>query len=227
MRFLFVRHGQPRWFGDDGVGFANPELTDKGHVQAQAAAAALADVQVDQLWVSPTTRSRQTAAPIAEALGMDGQVTPWLEEVRIPTREGMHEDALRAHFEAARLMPVDQWWAGLPGCEPYSDFVTRVGGGLEGALQAHFGAEREDTGDVRLWRDLPSQTIVCVCHAGTTAVAVSHLAGLGQVPWAWLRLPVAHASISELVSLRMSTARCFMLARLNDESHMGPELRSR
>jgi probable phosphoglycerate mutase len=227
MRILFVRHGQPRWFGDDLIGFANPELTDKGHAQAEDAAQALASVHVDHLWVSPTVRSRQTAEPIARALGMAGTLTPWLEEVRIPTREGVHRDELRAQFDAARQLAVDDWWAGLPGCEPYSDFVTRIGDGLDGALSTLSGGRREDIGDARLWHDLPDQTVVCVCHAGTTAAAISHLAGFGQVPWAWLRLPVAHASISELKSLNMSTARCFMLARLNDEGHMSADRRSR
>ena len=69
MQIQLIRHAEPGYV-DDGVLRNNPPLTDLGHRQAKLAAARDWG-SVDEIWVSPMVRARQTAAPIVEALGIE------------------------------------------------------------------------------------------------------------------------------------------------------------
>lgn len=75
-RLIFVRHG-------DAV-ITQPEqprtLTPLGMNQARAAAAALADRPISQLWSSSMARAEQTAAVIGESLGRPIQLDDRLRE---------------------------------------------------------------------------------------------------------------------------------------------------
>lgn len=226
MRLIFLRHGEPEWHGDDGLGRTDPPLTELGRAQAVAASGHLADEGITDIWVSPAARSQQTAIPVAERLGIDPVTKDWALEVQIPVIGGKTKEQVRKLFGPARLVPVQAWWQGIDGCEAYSDFTDRVSGGLDHELET-LGAERFDAHGIQLWTGLPAdRTVLCVCHAGTTAVAVSHLVGLGQVPWSWIRLPVGHAGLAECKSLRMSEGRIFQLARLDDREHLERESRT-
>lgn len=58
------------------------ELSDTGHRQAEQLAMAFSQTPVERLYVSPMLRARQTAAPLADALGgMALQVVPELYEM--------------------------------------------------------------------------------------------------------------------------------------------------
>lgn len=59
-----MRHGD-RY--EDGV---DPPLTDKGFVQANAIVNVLTRTRIDAIFCSPFLRTLQTAAPIAQALGL-------------------------------------------------------------------------------------------------------------------------------------------------------------
>ena len=64
MEIVLVRHGEPEWVRD-GLNVVNPPLTDRGHLQASRLAEALQSESFDEILVSPLTRARQTAAPLA------------------------------------------------------------------------------------------------------------------------------------------------------------------
>jgi broad specificity phosphatase PhoE len=68
-RVLLVRHGQSDWnLSGRWQGQADPPLTDLGHAQARAAAQNVG--QVDVIWSSDLQRAADTAAIIAEELGI-------------------------------------------------------------------------------------------------------------------------------------------------------------
>ncbi len=47
------------------------------------------------------------------------------------------------------------------------------------------------------WRELPRERrVVIVSHAGVSGVALAHLIGLPQVPWAWERFRLGHAAVA-------------------------------
>lgn len=83
MRLLLVRHGQTT----SNVGHQldtdvpGADLTELGRTQAQAVPAALADEAIDALYVSDLVRTSQTAAPLAQAVGLEPRVRGGLREI--------------------------------------------------------------------------------------------------------------------------------------------------
>ena len=75
-----VRHGRAA----AGVEDLDPGLDDLGHTQARNAAAALLDVGAKRLIVSPLRRTRETADPIAKALGLTPEIRDEVAEVFDP-----------------------------------------------------------------------------------------------------------------------------------------------
>jgi broad specificity phosphatase PhoE len=78
---VLVRHGEAAagWDGD-----ADPGLSDLGRAQAQRVAAELAAIGPVPVVASPLRRTRETAAAIAAALGVDVAVEPAVGEVVAP-----------------------------------------------------------------------------------------------------------------------------------------------
>ena len=72
-----VRHGRAA----AGVEDLDPGLDDLGHTQARAAADALVHIAARRLVVSPLRRTRETAEPIATALGLAPEIRDEVAEV--------------------------------------------------------------------------------------------------------------------------------------------------
>jgi broad specificity phosphatase PhoE len=75
-----VRHGRAA----AGVEDLDPGLDELGHAQARAAAQALLQVGARRLVVSPLRRTRETAEPIAAALGLIPEIRNEVAEVFDP-----------------------------------------------------------------------------------------------------------------------------------------------
>src|SRR5260221_11648787 len=89
MTLYLVRHGR----AVSGVEQPDPGLDPVGRSQAERAADALRRVGAERLVCSPLRRARETAAPIAEALGIAPEIRDEVSEVFDP---GMSTDARRA-----------------------------------------------------------------------------------------------------------------------------------
>ncbi|GBR07095.1 phosphoglycerate mutase [Acetobacter oeni LMG 21952] len=61
-------------------GIADPPLSAHGHTQAEGLVQALAGQTIQRIIVSPFTRTLQTAAPVARALGLRPSVHPLIRE---------------------------------------------------------------------------------------------------------------------------------------------------
>lgn len=114
---ILMRHGQSefnRLFSatkrDPGI--ADPPLTDEGHAQAAAAAAALAGLRIGRIVVSPYTRALQTAAPVARALGVPVSVTPVIRErYHFSCDIGSPRSVLAAAWPEHDFSAIDEvWW---------------------------------------------------------------------------------------------------------------------
>ena len=83
MRLLLVRHGQTpaNVRGELATRAPGPGLTPLGETQAVALAGALADRDVDAVFVSPLLRTHLTAAPLAAARALPPVELPGLREV--------------------------------------------------------------------------------------------------------------------------------------------------
>jgi broad specificity phosphatase PhoE len=86
-RALFLRHGESAHNAHTGTEQLPDEdgdlLTEVGQAQARAAGAGLAALElgVDRLLTSPMRRARETAAALAEPLGLEPEVVPYVHEM--------------------------------------------------------------------------------------------------------------------------------------------------
>lgn len=127
----FIRHGEsasnaePRRDLPDELG---DRLTDRGHAQAAEAARHLGGLGIERLWSSPLRRARETAEPIAAALGLEVEVHEDLRELREADGHGelsAEEQRLRRWSEWMAASPGDPDFA-PPGGESFGEMFARV-----------------------------------------------------------------------------------------------------
>ncbi len=81
---FFLRHGESRSNATPGRDLPDVEgdrLTELGHRQAELAAREVAELGVTRLWASSMRRAQETAAPVAERLGLEVEVHDDLREI--------------------------------------------------------------------------------------------------------------------------------------------------
>ena len=112
--FYYLRHGETEANAAGTIaGSLDVELTNLGRDQARLAARALAHKPITAIYASPLRRARDTAQPIAEALGLPVTIVEEIAERNWGELEGMPRGA---HMRGAR--PV--------GGESTEAFVQRV-----------------------------------------------------------------------------------------------------
>jgi probable phosphoglycerate mutase len=160
---LLVRHGVTPTTGVKLPGRApGLHLSERGRAQAAAAAqriAALSKVPT-AVYASPLERTRETAAPIARALGLRVRNAPDLIEVDV----GQWTEAPLKRVTRSPQWPlVHRWPAGFrfPGGESFAEMSVRA---METVLE--------------LVTEHPGQTIVAVSHADTIKAVVAAAAGM-------------------------------------------------
>jgi 2,3-bisphosphoglycerate-dependent phosphoglycerate mutase len=229
MQFVFVRHAQPEWFRD-GAAIDDPGLTELGWAQARHLGRRFRHDTADLLLVSPLPRARETAEPIAEALGLEPVVLDWLAELQSPPWAGAPIDFVQATFEQHRDKPLEAIWEGLEGGESFHRFHDRVTSGLVDLLASH--GVRSAHPQPALWQldpstAAPERRVVIVAHGGTNATAIAHLLGIPPVPWEWERFVAFHASVSDVHPIPVSGRHAYSLVRFADVSHLPPGIQTR
>jgi broad specificity phosphatase PhoE len=226
MELIFVRHAQPEWTRD-GNSITDPALTELGQIQARLLASAARQWErPTELLVSPRSRTRQTAEPLARALSMDAHSIPFFEEIRLPDWSGTPAEIVDRTLRQARDRPIDDWWDGLPGGESFRDFHLRITTGLH-ALLAERGATRASSEPAGVWTIANTDLrIVFVGHGGSNAVALTYLLDLQPVPWEWERFVSQHASITRVRTRRIAGGHIFSLRTFSCVNHLPPDLRS-
>jgi probable phosphoglycerate mutase len=154
MELLFIRHGLPLRIDEgEATGPADPALSELGHRQARAVSEWLADERLDALWVSPMRRARETAAPIADRLGLPVTVD---------------DDIAEFDREALSYIPIEELkaandprWNEVP--EQPEHFRATVVGAVERIVAAH-----------------PRQRVAVVCHGGVINAYAGHVLGIAE-----------------------------------------------
>lgn len=182
---LLVRHGQTPTTGKVLPGRATGlHLADAGRAQAEAVAERIAALQTDErkvaaVYASPLERTRETAAPIATALGL-----------RVRTAKGL----LEADFgdwtgqELKRLSKLPEWRTvqrnpsgfRFPGGESFTEMQVRICSELD-----------------RLRREHEGGVVVAVSHADPIKAAVAH--ALGTHLDLFQRIVVSPCSVSAIL----------------------------
>src|SRR3954467_6382248 len=140
---VLVRHGAsaaavPGEPFEELEGQSDPPLAPEGEQQAGAVAQRLAESgeTFAGLFVTPLKRTSQTAAPLAERIGLDPVVVPELREVGLGEWEG-GELRIRAANRDPLFFEViaSERWDTIPGAEPAEQFTERVKAGLRRVIE--------------------------------------------------------------------------------------------
>lgn len=158
---LFVRHGKTPTTGSTLPGRAKGlHLSDDGRAQAEAVAAHLAELtKVDALYASPLERTRETAAPIAKALGLKVKVDRGLLECDFGTWTGAK---LRDLMKLPAWRTVQRYPSGFrfPSGESFTEMQTRITGAVASLVERHKGG-----------------VVIAVSHADPIKAAVADALG--------------------------------------------------
>jgi probable phosphoglycerate mutase len=220
MELVLVRHAEPDW-EPGGRAVDHPRLTGLGREQARRTARVLAKESFDGFYVSPLRRALETAEPIAEALGLEPRVAPWLSEFELPSLEGRTVEEVQAFFHAARVRHLEKWWDGFPGGEAFRHFYQRTSAGIEKLLTEAYRLGVRCEGRHRLWQiPDPPPRILVVAHEGTCSVILSHLLGIEPVPWAWLRFSITCSGIARLGTTDVADGAVWVLRSFNQVEHL-------
>jgi len=136
--FFVMRHGESESNADDVVqtdrSVANP-LTEVGVEQVRKAAAALTHSGITKIICSPFQRTKETAAIVAETLGLSEDEVVFddrLQEIQIGVMEGKLNQEYRA------LVKGEDWYTQAPeGAESWLDVKRRVGDFLYDTEKTH------------------------------------------------------------------------------------------
>jgi probable phosphomutase (TIGR03848 family) len=179
---LLVRHGTTPTTGKLLPGqAAGLHLSDKGREQAEAVARRIGALTKAPaaVYASPLERTRETAAPIARALGVRVRNAPELVEVDVGD---WTEEPLARLARNRRWAGVHRWPSGFrfPGGESFAEMSVRAMQGVLELVAAH-----------------PGESIVAVSHADPIKAVVAAAAG---VPLDLMqRLVVSPCSVSALM----------------------------
>jgi broad specificity phosphatase PhoE len=229
MELIFIRHAQPAWVDGDQSRI-DPPLSELGRQQARALAEHAREwTRADELFVSPAVRARETAAPLAEVLGLASQTIDWFEELRLPRHwEGAPAQHVIDLLRGTRRRTREEWENGIDNAESFGAFERRVVDGLMALLSSRGMEPVEATDHPGDWRIAhPRRRLIFVGHNGSNAVAIGHLLGMTSVPWPWERLVALHASISRVKSTELLGGSIFGLRDHSNVGYLPRPLRSR
>jgi len=203
---LLVRHGEsePAVIGTSFElldGQSNPALSPEGEEEAERVCARLASEHIDAIYVSTLRRTAQTAAPLAQRLGLTPVVDADLREIFLGEWEGggaFREKMTDRHPLAVQIM-AEQRWDVIPGAEPAESFSQRLRGVVERIAAAHV-----------------DQRVAVFAHGGVIGEVLHQTTG--SEPFAFLGAD--NGSVSHIVI----TEERWVLRRFNDTSHLQPAM---
>ncbi|NLE97496.1 MAG: histidine phosphatase family protein, partial [Propionibacterium sp.] len=125
MRLILIRHGQTDSNLNRLLDTAHPgaPLNDTGQQQAAALVHQLADERIDALYASTLTRAQETAAPLAEARGLEVEIIDGIQEIAAGVEE-MNADWTR-YVGVLETWSPDNLDVGVEGGETAREFLTR------------------------------------------------------------------------------------------------------
>jgi probable phosphoglycerate mutase len=202
---LLVRHGESAPAHPDRPfpmrdGHGDPPLDPVGERQAELLADRLARERIDGIYVTSLQRTHQTAAPLAQRLGIEMVEVPDLREVFLGEWEGGLFRVRAAEGDPVfRQIWEQERWDVIPGGEPLDAFDERVWRGFQQIVQRH-----------------PDERVMAVAHGGVIGQLLHRITGSRRFAFSG----ADNGSISEVVA----SPERIVLRRYNDVSHLLPLL---
>ena len=158
---LMVRHGRTPTTGKVLPGRAKGlHLSNDGIAEAKRVAERIADLKkVAAIYASPLERTRETAAPIAKALGLNVVTHKGLLECDFGDWTGASLSALMKKKEWTTVQRAPSSFR-FPDGESFTEMQTRMVSTLDEIRRAH-----------------PGKVVVCVSHADPIKAALAHAMG--------------------------------------------------
>ncbi len=158
---LMVRHGRTPTTGKVLPGRAKGlHLSDEGIAEAKRVAERIAEMKkVAAIYASPLERTRETAAPIAKALGLDVVTHKGLLECDFGGWTGASLSSLMKKKEWTTVQRAPSAFR-FPNGESFTEMQTRMVATLDEIRRAH-----------------PGKVVVCVSHADPIKAALAHAMG--------------------------------------------------
>ncbi len=205
---FIVRHGDaipgPDEIIPSGL-YDDLPLSNTGREQAQALAERLSSLSFAAMYSSPLRRCLETAAPLAERLGMTPVIVPGIQEIRLgevrplPTDSGDLEALTKAlqarQVDIVRIAGATGNWDAIEGSESSGAFRQRVVEGMDGIAGKHIG-----------------QRVAIFCHGGVINAYVAEVLGLAREFF----FPAANTSITVV----RASGKQRVLFVLNDVAHI-------
>jgi probable phosphoglycerate mutase len=161
--FLLIRHGENEYVktGRMAGQLPNVHLNERGQQQSRELAEALARAPIKALYSSPMERTMETAAPLAEKLGLEIRVRPGLVETNIGEWSGMELKAARKLPEW-KIVQSEPSRFRFPGGESFVEIQSRLVNEIEAIV-------RENEKDA---------LVACVSHADPIKLIVAYYMGM-------------------------------------------------
>lgn len=158
-RLLLARHGETDWNRvGRWQGHADPPLNEEGRRQAAVLAEQLAADGVEAVYSSDLRRAAETAAVVAQRLGLPVVEDPALREIDVGSWSGLTRAEVEERFPDGHA----RWLRGEIGHdgETREQLAARVVPAIERIAAAH-----------------PGQTVLVVTHGGVIRALRRHAAG--------------------------------------------------
>jgi len=160
---LLIRHAENEYVKTGRMAGRLPgvHLNERGQGQARELADALAQAPIKALYSSPMERATETAAPLAEKLGLEMQLRPGLIEADIGEWSGMELKAARKLPDWKIVQSAPSRFR-FPGGESFVEIQTRLVNEIEAIA-------KENDKDA---------LVACVLHADPIKLIVAYYMGM-------------------------------------------------
>jgi probable phosphoglycerate mutase len=160
---LLIRHGENEYVKTGRMAGQLPDvhLNERGRAQSVELAEALAQAPIKVIYSSPMERATETAAPLAEKLGLEIKIRPGLIETNIGEWSGMELKAARKLPEWKTVQNAPSRFR-FPGGESFVEIQSRLVNEIESIAKEHKGDEM----------------VACVLHADPIKLIVAYYMGM-------------------------------------------------
>ncbi|GAP08646.1 MAG TPA: phosphoglycerate mutase [Anaerolinea thermolimosa] len=154
---ILIRHGENDFVGKRLAGrLPDVHLNERGQQQALALAQALAGAPVRAIYSSPLERARETAAPLAEMMGLEVLIEPGLNEIDAGQWQGRFLRQLR-RLKAWKAVQNQPATFRFPQGETFAEAQARAVEALQRIAERH-----------------PDELVACFTHADVIRLVTAY-----------------------------------------------------